>query len=180
MKEEHLKMIKEGKIDDLVQSIENEAKSKPDDKQINQDLASILYLTGRVDDSIKLYEKLLKAYPDDPQLLVNVGLAYHNTGNDEAAINNFQKVIEMAKTKPVKSLVLSLAHTNLGVVYVHKAQFELAVEEYKKAISIDGSNELATKYLQQLKEWGDSDYGLVREIEMPDGTTRMNIWHYPS
>ena len=178
MNEQQFKLFQEGRIDDLVSILEKELESNPNDSEIKTDLGLAYHYGGRYNDAIRVYEKLLEIDPNDPHVLVNVGLDYHMVRNNDKAIQTFKKVIEQAKTKTVESLLLSLAHTNLGVVYEAITRFEDAVREYKTAISTDSSNHLAPKYLEQLKEMGDTDYGLLRARVLPDGTRRPELWYY--
>ena len=174
-------MLEEGKIDELVELLETDVESSPDDYSKNFDLAVLYSVIGKYNDAITLYERIIDNNPDNENTamnLVNIGLMYQRVKQFDKAFESLEKVTKMAETKKVDQKILYLAHTNLGVVYESVGDFDRAVKEYKEAISIDSSDDMARSYLNELKESGDPDYGILRTVVTPDGKKITSLWYY--
>lgn len=178
MDNQEARLFEEGRFEELSRLLETKLRKQPEDSEAKFDLAFVWQHSGRADEAIRLYDELLKVNPDDPNVLVNLGLLYHHLRKSRDAIMSFRRVIHLAQTKRLEPAVLSLAHTNLGVVYQSMADFDQAVSAYRKAISVDPTNELARSYLHELREAGDSDRGIMRKRRDPGGREVVEVWHY--
>lgn len=70
--------------------------------------------------------------PETPTELITEGEAKLGQGDLDGALAVFQRAVAAAPTSAV-------AHSKLGIVYVHKQQWDAASSEFSKAIQLDPS-----------------------------------------
>ena len=75
----------------------------------------------------------------------NVALGYANSGKEDMAIIQLKKVININE-KFVKGYQL------LGLLYIHKQEYDKARRVLTKALGIDGYNTLTIKYLTEIRD----------------------------
>lgn len=178
MKEHQMKLVREGKADQLIGEFEEKTKTSPNDNNLKRDLGFIYCQVRRYKDAIRLYEELLLIDPNDYMSLTSLGIIYHWINESEKGLEIYKRVIKMSRDRQMQPEILSLAYTNIGVIYESMTHFERSVVAYKKALSIYPANKLAIKYLAELQEYGDTDYGYLRVRVLPDGTKRTELWYY--
>lgn len=71
-------------------------KLKPDDRNVQTDLATMQLAAGKADQAIAAYEKILAADPKFFQAQFNLGLAYHTAGKTAEAVTALKKARELA------------------------------------------------------------------------------------
>lgn len=175
MKSELMRMLEEGRIDDVVQVLENELRSDSDNIQVKEDLALAYSQGNKTKDAIRLYEEILQKTPNEPRILVNLGFCYMGI-DDHRAIDLFDKICQQARKEPVGREELSMALTNLGVIYEKYSYYETAHDKYVIALHISPKNPLAAKYLQQLEGIADQEYGPIGLRRLENGTEVPCLW----
>lgn len=168
-------MLEEGKIEKVIQNLEAELRSNPSNTAVKEDLALAYSQGQRTRNAIQLYEEILQNTPNEPRILVNLGFCYMGV-DDCKAIELFDKVCQRSKREPTDREVLSLALTNLGAIYEKYTYYETAYDRYLIALHIHPENHLAAKYLKQLEELADHDYGPVGLRRFEDGTETPMLW----
>ncbi len=68
--------------------------------------------------------------PEDPNALIVDGEAKMSEGDLDGALGVFQRAVAAAPTSAV-------AHSKLGIVHVHKRQWDAAASEFSRAIQLD-------------------------------------------
>jgi Tfp pilus assembly protein PilF len=151
MDDQQIKMLHEGRFNELVSSLRQELNANPGDSDIMFDLAIAYQQGGHFNQARDTYQELIRRNPNDPMILVNYGQLLLSAREYGKAIESLKRVIEISKSESISPEVLSMAHTNLGAV--HRAMHDLdeAVYQYKTAIKIDPNNQLAVKYLKDLR-----------------------------
>lgn len=178
MNSEEAEMLQAGKLSELIEVLERKMKANPVDAEIKMDLAIVYSQSGKFQEAIRLYEEMLSEDKDNVEVLINAGIVYHWMGNNHKALETYQRAIRLARETPVEPEYLSLAYSNLGVIFEALLQFEKAVIAYKKALTIYPDNQMASKYIAQLQEYGDTDRGILRVKVLPDGKRVPHFWHY--
>jgi tetratricopeptide (TPR) repeat protein len=169
MDAKQIKMLREGHFDELILSLRQELNENPNDSQVLFDLAITYQQGGHFYRALDIYQDLTRRNPNDPMMLVNYGQLLYSAREYGKAIELFTRVIEIARNKSVPPQVLSMAHTNLGAVHGAMYDFDEAVYQYETAILIDPNNQLAVKYLNNLKELSRQD--ILRKKLLTDDNT---------
>ncbi len=133
--------------------------------------------TGEMKKAAQEYDALLQSHPNNPILLVNHGFTLMRLGQDQEASNRYTAAIDAARYESVDEQILSLAHTNLGVLWEKHYEFDTAIHHFNIAIALYSKNEMALRYLNELKEAGDIDRGIIRPLTVND-TTTPELWLY--
>ena len=178
MNSEEMKMLQTRRFPELIGILTRKLETKPTNLQAKMDLALVYSQSGEQHKAKQLYEEILAEDRDNVEALINVGIVYHWLGDDGRALETCRKAIRLDRERPAGPEFLSLAYSNLGVVFEALAQFERAVIAYKKALSIYPGNQLASKYIANLREAGDADHGILRARVLPNGKKIPDLWYY--
>jgi tetratricopeptide (TPR) repeat protein len=169
-----MKKIQSGRTEEVIKELETELKRNPD-AQAKEDLALAYSQGKRNKDAIRLYEDILKSNSREPRILVNLGYCYMGV-DDRKSIELFDVVLKEAKKEPTDRQVVSLALTNLGAIYEKYGYYETAHDKYEIALQVSTENHLASKYLKQLEEMADPDYGPIGLRRLPNGSETRFLW----
>ncbi len=178
MTPEEMAKFNAGQFAALIPQLSARVARHPNDHQASLDLGLALSHSGRHDIALSVYRGLLDRNPDDDIVLVNTGFVQLRLGQYADAIESLTRVLHIGKRRQVDPSVLSLAHTNIGVIREEQADFDQAVHHYKVAMALYGENALAVKYLAELRENGEMDRGIFRNLIREDGSTSLNLWYY--
>lgn len=89
----------------------------------------------------------------------NIALGYAEQGKDDMAVIQLKKVININE-KFVK------AYSLLGLLYIKKGDYDKAKRVLTKSLTIDYSNTLSIKYLNEIKELtGQTDKEIKKELQ---------------
>lgn len=121
-------------------------------------------------DPVTFYTKTLEYSSDSYRVINNLGMAYAQAGDFEKAEAAYQRAIALALAEPV-------AYHNLANLYLLKGQEDLAVKNFKIAISCDSGfifsyRALASFYLE------NKDFEKAREVleSYPDcGASKIEV-----
>lgn len=106
-----------------------------------QQLASLYHKSDQIDKAIDAYKKLIELDPNTKEHYLNLGIAYRDKGSFSAARTQFQKAFDLDRNwaLPVfyEGLLYETAARNCGFDFMDKCVYQLAVETYRRAISID-------------------------------------------
>jgi tetratricopeptide (TPR) repeat protein len=113
-------------------------------------LATVYTKLGRNDDAIKAYKTLIELEPNNRDNYYNLALIYKNIGQLSVCRSYLQKAYN-ASEKPwdipimVEAQLYEQAARECGFEFMDKCVYQLAVDTYKKAAAIGGSQEAAAK-----------------------------------
>ncbi|MCR4881184.1 MAG: tetratricopeptide repeat protein [bacterium] len=136
------------------------------------------------------YDKALAQDASDPYLHLKFGRTLYKLGNIDTAVRELDIAMENPNTKDEATQLLEniwkeratkrpndpVAQMNLGVVYQNKGQYDLAMEQYRKAKAIDPKNQMIrlnmATLLQQQKKYSEalSIYNDILKIRPNDVT----------
>jgi len=106
-----------------------------------QQLASLYHKTDQIDKAIDAYKKLIELDPNTKEHYLNLGLAYRDKGLLSTARTQFQKAFELDRNwaLPIfyEGLLYETAARNCGFEFMDKCVYQLAVDTYRRAASID-------------------------------------------
>ncbi|MGA3293663.1 MAG: tetratricopeptide repeat protein [Candidatus Acidiferrales bacterium] len=91
------------------------------------------------------FEKAFAKYPDDPRALYGLAIASVLSGKGDRAKELFQRVVSAPNSAPpsMDPAVLSWSHVYLGRIHDLEGDRDLAVNEYRAAMAVDGAPESA-------------------------------------
>ena len=102
--------------------------------------------------AVATFESLLTKYPDDPQGLYGLAIASVLSGNADRARELFEHIVSLqASAKPdsrgsaqtVDPAIISWSHVYLGRIHDLQDERDVALAEYRAALSVDGAPEAA-------------------------------------
>jgi len=125
----------------------------------------------------KLCEEILEQ-EEDVETLANLGIAYYYLGNIQKAFEYCKEVIRLGQKQQIDFKALSRAYTGIGLAYERIEDFDKAVIAFKKAISLDENNMLASRSFSCLQRYGNKTWGIAKTIELEDGSRTVGWWHY--
>jgi len=90
------------------------------------------------------FETALAKYPDDPRVLYGLAIASVISGKAERAQGLFEKLTSAPNSAaPSDPAILSWAHVYLGRIHDLEDERDVAVNEYRAALALDGAPEAA-------------------------------------
>lgn len=189
-----------GEYDDAVACFENVIQNNPNDVLAYNHLGSIFHSRGQIQKAIQTYQKGLKVDCNHPVLHLNLAKSYEAENEINNAISEYELalrskpgwheviyeysklLIRINRTKEAKELIShalsidskdSKMYSTYGSIFLKESDYESAINEYKKSLSI---NPLEKKSLvgiaEALEENGESvdaiEYIEKVEQEYPD------------
>jgi len=109
-------------------AFQNAVALQPGSAAALQGLAQVYFLTQQADKSIDMNKKLLDVEPDNITALYNLGVLV-SAKDPASAKQYFQKVILLNPN-------YAEAHNNLGVLDYNDGQYDLAISENEKALTL--------------------------------------------
>jgi tetratricopeptide (TPR) repeat protein len=97
--------------------------------QVN-DFAAYLAKRGMVKVALEFQEYATKVGPNEPTLWLNYGTMQRTAGNLGGAASAFKKALDLNPNH-------AMAHYNLGAVYDADKKYDEAIEEYRRALTLD-------------------------------------------
>ncbi len=98
--------------------------------------AHALYYAGMNDKALAIADKAIEQYPDDGGVINLRGLIYLDRGELDAAIENFNAAIAIRPR--------GISHSNLGLAYMLRGNYEMALDEFELARAAEGDSVLLT------------------------------------
>jgi tetratricopeptide (TPR) repeat protein len=135
-------------------------------------LGVISHAQGKFASAIEHFENALKRNPRYTEAILNLAVLYNDLGKYEKAKALYaqlkgSKGEKAAKIEPVLRGKLSNLHADIGDIYRSIGLFDLAVDEYKKALSLNPAYmDIRTKLGQALRENGRPNDSLVQLREV--------------
>jgi len=87
------------------------------------------------------FERVLSKYPDDPRAMYGLAIASVVSGDGDRAKDLFERITSAASAdksaEPVDPRILTWSHVYLGRIYDLQDQRDLAVSEYRAALTVD-------------------------------------------
>lgn len=133
----------EKKMDQSLIAAKKAVKYSPNTLGAQNNLGVILSTQNRTGEAIAHYRKAVQLMPNEAILHFNLGVALSLQNNVDEAI------LHVRKSKQLLSPYISVkAYCFLGDLLSKKGQKEMAIEEYRKALSVDPHSTLATDKLK--------------------------------
>lgn len=153
-----------GKAEDILKEIIEKGNPDESDMEefydVYMELAELLKKRGMVDDAIAIYDKVISLWPDNEYVYGQKGLAFKHNGRYAEAIKLFEKQLEIRPSayyyinKGILNRFLGnyksalsdfqeaikrepdnyYCYSRLGLIYELHRQFDMAVENYDKAL----------------------------------------------
>ncbi len=96
------------------------------------EFGNFLAENGMIQDAMEYYAVALNLEPDDPNLWVNMGILHSKRGDVTTAAKAFENALEIDQNN-------ARGHYNLGAAYDQMDKYEEAIQEYKRALTLDPS-----------------------------------------
>ncbi len=107
--------------------------------------ANMFRTSGNIETAIDLYLKALGKFPANAEILYELAWAYRLRDDKAGAITTMEEVISSKTTPEIKYLLRA------GLIYEWAAEWEKAVEIYKRVLSLEPGNETAVTRLDSLQ-----------------------------
>jgi len=159
------------KFDLAILSFESALKIKPDYEIARYNLGSALFANKKYQQALKTFQKLVTDYPDNANYWVVQSDAHRELGRIKQAILSYQHALRC-------DLNNFAGHYNLGFLLLHKAEYALALEHCKMAVTLKPQNGFAHQNLGQcyigLEELNDAMNAFADALELlPDSVSLM-------
>lgn len=135
-------------------------------------LGVISHVEGKFASAIDCFEKALKINPRYTEAILNLAVLYNDLGQYDKAKALYtrlkgRKGQTTFTIEPVLRGKLSNLHADIGDIYRSIGLFSLAIEEYKKALTLNPTYvDIRTKLGQALRENGRSNDSLLQLQEV--------------
>jgi tetratricopeptide (TPR) repeat protein len=155
-----LALAAQGKFDEAVSHYYQALQMTPDSAKLHNNLANALFKTGKVEESIGHYREALRLKPD-------YALAYNNLQIALAKQRQGKQALARTQKAPGSEFEDPASNYRFGNSYRSEGNLDKAIEEYKKALSlqpgfIDAMNNLALVYVSR----GEYDKALPLYMRM--------------
>jgi tetratricopeptide (TPR) repeat protein len=139
-----------GKPIDALPLLERAHKLKPDNTDAALNLGGAFILSGRHKKAVPVLEKAVERTPGNAQLWVSLGAAY--LGNPITATEERQrKALDAFHTAlEIDPLARSVAY-NIGLIHRDRAEVNLAIAAFRRAILADPQDRDAQRLLEKLE-----------------------------
>lgn len=134
-----------GRLADAEKSFRRAVELDPDDLAAHDAFGNFLFRQSRFPEAIREWQAVIRLAPDHSAALVNLSSALCETGRVAEAI---EISTQLVKVKPGV-----MAWTNLGTAYSRAQRYAEAVNAYKKALEIDGSDPMTWGNLGFVYSW---------------------------
>ncbi len=135
--------IKAGLLPQAANVLEFLTQKVPDNVNYWVQLASVYQKSGNLNKAESAYKKLIQLKPDNKDFYLNLGIIYKDEGNLAKAREEYLKASDVAKGWGLAIYYVGnlyeLAASKCSFDFDTKKVYLLAVETYKKALSIDPS-----------------------------------------
>ena len=102
---------------------------KPDDAEVQNNLAIVLAQQGRLDEAAARFQQALRLRPDYPDAHNNLGIVREKQGQLDEARALYQQALRLKPHYPE-------AHYNLGIVLARQDRLDEAVASYQQALQL--------------------------------------------
>ncbi|MFI5384898.1 MAG: tetratricopeptide repeat protein [Fimbriimonadales bacterium] len=137
----------EGKYDEAVAVLRKALPLAPDNPNTLNSLAYDLAMTGKnLDEALVMARKAVKIDPLD-FITETLGFVLFKHGDLDEAVATIKKAIGMWNGPPVS---LADAYVDLGAVYEKKGDVKTALEQYRKALSLNPQQKVAQEAIKRL------------------------------
>lgn len=109
-----------------------------------------LIRAGQASEAIAILEKLLTADPDDAHVHMLLGAAYNLKHDRLHAIHHFEEAVRIEETPKT--------YYNLGLVYEAAHRVDEAVRQYRMALELEPSYELAKAAMKRLQDMFEAQH----------------------
>ena len=137
-----------GRLPDAEAAFQKAADLVPNDWDGHNTLAMYFDRQDKYEQSIAEFKKALELAPDNAQVLFNLGAAYIDSGDP--------KYFADAESALKRSIAINPsfpAYANLGSLYSREGKHEFAAEVTRKALEMNGENEIIWRNLRIEYEW---------------------------
>ncbi len=148
--------IRESKFEEAIVPLEFLTQKAPETVNYWNQLATAYQKTNQLKKAEEAYKKLIELEPDNKNYYLNLGIVYKDEGQLAAARVQYEKASKVGKGwgLPVfyEGLLYEQAARDCGTFdFSAKIVYQLAVDTYKKAISLDNTATQAQERINALK-----------------------------
>ena len=118
----------------MLQFFSNISKKNSINSMAHNQLGNVLRLQNKNEESLISYKKAIEL-SNKAQYFNNIGAAYQELNQFKKSESYFNKALDLSKAEDKKSI--PACYHNLGNLYTYTKKFELANENYRKAIEIE-------------------------------------------
>lgn len=126
--------LKKGDMDKAMDVIERAIKISPHNSQRQAQLGKIYLSKGNIEKADKVFKAAIQLDPKNAGLHTEIGEAYLKAGQDDKAADAFKGSLNVVESVHV--------YNRLGIVLRRKGKYLEAIDEYKKAIRLDYTDEV--------------------------------------
>jgi tetratricopeptide (TPR) repeat protein len=144
------RLLEEGQAEEAISYLERANELSTENAAILINLGGAYIMAGRHRDAVPVLERARNVEPDNAMIWTNLGAAY--LGNPVIAteqqqlraIGAFEKALELNPSAPN-------VHYNLGLIFVDRGEFDLAVPAFRQALQTNPFDSDARHWLQRLQ-----------------------------
>jgi tetratricopeptide (TPR) repeat protein len=133
-----------GKTKEAIEEFEKAKSINPENETTHNNLGAAHYDLGQFDDAVVEFKEALRINPKNDFARLNLGITYADMGHTDDAIKELEKLPNSSD-----------AHTHLGDIYYKRGMMKEAKREFKQALKLDPTNDIARDNLKAIKEQGN-------------------------
>jgi tetratricopeptide (TPR) repeat protein len=146
--------IKAGEMEKAIPGLEILVTKAPTNVAYWNQLSSLYYKSEKIDNAITAYRELIKLEPNTKEHYLNLGIALKDKNQLSQARVQFQKASEVGGGWGLaifyEGLLYETAARSCGFEFMDKCAYLLATETYRRAVSVDGSLNMARERVSAL------------------------------
>jgi tetratricopeptide (TPR) repeat protein len=152
-------LLERGQASEAIPHLERALQLDPDSVPVQLNLGGAYVVAGRHREAIPMLEAARDAEPDNAMIWINLGAAYlgnpvlATSEQQMKAIRAFERALDLDPAAPS-------VHYNLGLIFVDRDDFDLAIAAFRKAIQVNPQDRDARTWLRRLegrREGGGDD-----------------------
>jgi tetratricopeptide (TPR) repeat protein len=128
--------LKNRNFKDAIADFSKALKEQPTDTAAFDGLIKACLLSDDLKEAQKHIETAMKTYPDNPEYLFRRGILNNKKGQFDKAIEDFTNALSMNASNSLKVQI----YLNLGASQLKVETYDLALENYKKALELSPRN----------------------------------------
>jgi len=114
---------------EAVVSLERSLELRPNNAEVHNELANVLFLQQNFDAAKTQYQRVLQLEPGSAEANYNLANVFHQQGNFDEAVRHFREAIRLSPDLPE-------AHNNLAITLKRQGKLDEAIRSYKQALHL--------------------------------------------
>jgi eukaryotic-like serine/threonine-protein kinase len=134
-----------GRLKEAEERYQRASVLEPDNIATRDAYGNFLFRQNRYQDAAVQWQAVIRSAPDHAPAYVNLGSAMSEMGNIAESIGMYEKSVALNPSY--------MAYSNLGTAYARAERYPEAVEAYRRALSMDGSDSMVWGNLASVYSW---------------------------